>query len=126
MADCAFANGAVAIAVIIAITEGVPVLDMTKVYPFVRERGARLIGPNCPGLITPGRSKVGIIPGRICTPGNIGVEQFAAEATARLLHIPLNVGLLASALYRAVAIVTIFALGPVFSALLAREKNKSV
>src|SRR5207245_7640501 len=57
---------------IVAITEGVPVLDMTKVYPFVRERGARLIGPNCPGLITPGKSKVGIIPGRICTAVNIG------------------------------------------------------
>ena len=61
------------IRLIVAITEGVPVLDMTKVYPFVRERGARLIGPNCPGLITPGKSKVGIIPGRICTPGSIGV-----------------------------------------------------
>ncbi len=45
------------------ITEGVPVLDMTRVYPFVKEKGARLIGPNCPGLITPGQSKVGIIPG---------------------------------------------------------------
>src|SRR3954465_15291451 len=50
---------------IVAITEGVPVLDMTKVYPFVKQKGARLLGPNCPGLITPGQSKVGIIPGRI-------------------------------------------------------------
>src|SRR4029079_13957253 len=58
---------------IVAITEGVPVLDMTRVYPFVKEKGARLLGPNCPGLITPGESKVGIIPGRICAPGNIGV-----------------------------------------------------
>jgi len=53
------------ISLIVAITEGVPVLDMTRVYPFVRERGARLLGPNCPGLISPGKSKVGIIPGRI-------------------------------------------------------------
>src|ERR1041384_1737382 len=53
------------VTLIVAITEGVPVLDMTRVYPFVKERGARLIGPNCPGLITPGKSKVGIIPGRI-------------------------------------------------------------
>ena len=45
------------------ITEGVPVLDMTRVYPFVKEQGARLLGPNCPGLISPGKSKVGIIPG---------------------------------------------------------------
>jgi succinyl-CoA synthetase alpha subunit len=58
---------------IVCITEGVPVLDMTKVYPFVREKGARLLGPNCPGLISPGMSKVGIIPGGICTPGPIGL-----------------------------------------------------
>ena len=58
------------IGLIVAITEGVPVLDMTRVRPFVTERGARLIGPNCPGLISPGKSKVGIIPGRICTPGH--------------------------------------------------------
>ena len=47
--------------------EGVPVLDMTRVYPFVKEHGSRLLGPNCPGLISPGASNVGIIPGRICT-----------------------------------------------------------
>ncbi len=45
------------IALIVCITEGVPVLDMTRVYPYVREHGARLIGPNCPGLITPGRAR---------------------------------------------------------------------
>src|SRR5262249_57363869 len=58
---------------IVAITEGVPVLDMTRVYPYVKEKGARLIGPNCPGLISPGQSKVGIIPGRICAPRRIGL-----------------------------------------------------
>ena len=57
---------------IVAITEGVPVLDMTRVIPFVVQRGARLIGPNCPGLISPGKSKVGIIPGRICIAGACG------------------------------------------------------
>ena len=57
------------VSLIVCITEGVPVLDMTRVYPFVKEQGARLLGPNCPGLISPGQSKVGIIPGRICTPG---------------------------------------------------------
>src|SRR5207248_5418050 len=74
------------IQLIVAITEGVPVLDMTKVYPFVRERGARLIGPNCPGLITPGRSKVGIIPGRICTPGNIGVVSRSGTLTYEVVY----------------------------------------
>ena len=71
---------------IVAITEGVPVLDMTKVYPFVRERGARLLGPNCPGLITPGKSKVGIIPGRICTPGPIGVVSRSGTLTYEIVY----------------------------------------
>ena len=74
------------IKLIVAITEGVPVLDMTKVYPFVKERGSRLIGPNCPGLITPGRSKVGIIPGRICTPGNIGVVSRSGTLTYEVVY----------------------------------------
>ncbi len=71
---------------IVAITEGVPVLDMTRVYPFVRERGARLLGPNCPGLITPGKSKVGIIPGRICAPGNIGVVSRSGTLTYEIVY----------------------------------------
>ena len=71
---------------VVAITEGVPVLDMTKVYPFVKERGARLIGPNCPGLITPGHSKVGIIPGRICTAGNIGVVSRSGTLTYEVVY----------------------------------------
>ena len=66
---------------IVCITEGVPVLDMTRVYPFVKEKGARLLGPNCPGLISPGKSKVGIIPGRICTPGPIGLVSRSGTLT---------------------------------------------
>ena len=71
---------------IICITEGVPVLDMTKVMPYVRERGARLIGPNCPGLISPGQSKVGIIPGNICKPGKIGVVSRSGTLTYEIIH----------------------------------------
>ncbi len=66
---------------IVCITEGVPVLDMTRVYPFVKEKGARLLGPNCPGLISPGKSKVGIIPGRICQAGNIGLVSRSGTLT---------------------------------------------
>ena len=69
------------VTLIVAITEGVPVLDMTRVYPFVKERGARLLGPNCPGLISPGKSKVGIIPGRICAPGPVGVVSRSGTLT---------------------------------------------
>ena len=74
------------VTLIVAITEGVPVLDMTKVYPFVKERGARLLGPNCPGLISPGKSKVGIIPGRICTPGPVGVVSRSGTLTYEIVY----------------------------------------
>lgn len=69
------------IAFIVCITEGVPVLDMTRVYPFANEKGSRLLGPNCPGLISPGKSKVGIIPGRICTAGPIGLVSRSGTLT---------------------------------------------
>ena len=71
---------------VVCITEGIPVLDMTKVMPFVRERGARLIGPNCPGLISPNQCKVGIIPGNICTPGKIGVVSRSGTLTYEIIH----------------------------------------
>lgn len=74
------------IPLIVCITEGIPVLDMTKVMPYVREKGVRLIGPNCPGLISPGQSKVGIIPGNICTAGKIGVVSRSGTLTYEIIH----------------------------------------
>ena len=74
------------IRLIVCITEGIPVLDMTRVLPFVRERGVRLIGPNCPGLISPDQSKVGIIPGNICKPGKIGVVSRSGTLTYEIIH----------------------------------------
>jgi succinyl-CoA synthetase alpha subunit len=66
---------------IVAITEGIPVLDMTRVFPFVREKGARLLGPNCPGLLSPGKSKVGIMPGQITREGGVGVVSRSGTLT---------------------------------------------
>lgn len=74
------------IALVVCITEGVPVLDMTRVMPFVREHGARLIGPNCPGGITPGEAKVGIIPGQICTPGRVGLVSRSGTLTYEVVY----------------------------------------
>ena len=85
-ADAIMEAAAAGVALVVCITEGVPVLDMTKVYPFVKERGVRLLGPNCPGLITPGEAKVGIIPGRICTPGPVGVVSRSGTLTYEVVY----------------------------------------
>jgi succinyl-CoA synthetase alpha subunit len=74
------------IKLIICITEGVPVMEMTRVMPYVAARGARLIGPNCPGLISPGQSKVGIIPGNICTEGRVGLVSRSGTLTYEVVN----------------------------------------
>ena len=85
-ADAIMEAAAAGVELVVCITEGVPVLDMTKVYPFVKEKGVRLLGPNCPGLITPGESKVGIIPGRICLPGPVGVVSRSGTLTYEVVY----------------------------------------
>jgi succinyl-CoA synthetase alpha subunit len=71
---------------IVCITEGIPTIDMLKVMPFVREKGARLLGPNCPGLLSPGQAKVGIIPGSICTPGRVGLVSRSGTLTYEVVN----------------------------------------
>ena len=73
------------IELVVCITEGLPVNDMMAAYTFVKERGARLIGPNCPGLISPGKSKVGILPGHICREGKVGVVSRSGTLTYEVI-----------------------------------------
>jgi len=71
---------------IVCITEGVPIQDMMKVRKYLHQEGVRLIGPNCPGLLTPGESKVGIIPGHIADPGSVGVVSRSGTLTYEVLY----------------------------------------
>ncbi|HEY8416447.1 MAG TPA: succinate--CoA ligase subunit alpha [Limnochordales bacterium] len=74
------------IELIVCITEGIPVQDMIEAVQYVRQRGVRLIGPNCPGLITPGQALVGILPGRIFTPGPVGLVSRSGTLTYEVVN----------------------------------------
>jgi succinyl-CoA synthetase alpha subunit len=85
-ADAIFEAADAGIAFIVCITEGIPVLDMTRVRPFVEEKGARLLGPNCPGAISAGQSKVGIIPGHITMEGPVGLVSRSGTLTYEVVY----------------------------------------
>ncbi len=85
-ADAVYEAAEAGVDLVVCITEGIPVLDMTRVMPYLAERKVRLIGPNCPGLIAPGESKVGIIPAQICREGKIGVVSRSGTLTYEIIH----------------------------------------
>lgn len=87
--EAAFAG----IKVIIAITEGIPVKDMITAKQIVKSHGATLVGPNCPGVITPGEAKIGIMPGHIFTPGNVGLISRSGTLTYEAVDQLSKVGL---------------------------------
>jgi len=80
-ADAIMEAAAAGVALIVCITEGIPALDMVKAYQYVQARGVRLIGPNCPGVISPGKCKVGIMPARIHLEGRVGVVSRSGTLT---------------------------------------------
>ncbi len=85
-ADAIFEAADAGVELIVCITEGIPVQDMMRVRAYLDQKGSRLVGPNCPGLLTPGEAKVGIIPGNIAIPGNVGVVSRSGTLTYEVLY----------------------------------------
>lgn len=95
----AFAAGAImeaadsGVDLVVAITEGIPVLDMARAHAFARDQGVRVLGPNCPGMISPGKSKVGILPAQIVEEGPVGVVSRSGTLTYEAVFALTNLGL---------------------------------
>ena len=94
--DAMFEAADAGIPLIFCITEGIPVQDMMRVRVYLDQKGVRLIGPNCPGALTPGESKAGIIPGNIAIPGSVGVVSRSGTLTYEVLYAMKRVGIGAS------------------------------
>ena len=92
-ADAVYEAVDAGIRTVIAITEGVPAHDMLRIHSYVRARGARMLGPNCPGALSPGKANVGIIPAEIFTPGNIGLVSRSGTLTSQIGHELTQMGL---------------------------------
>jgi succinyl-CoA synthetase alpha subunit len=92
-ADAVMEAADAGIALTVCITEGIPTIDMMKAMTFLKEKPTRLIGPNCPGLISAGIGKAGIIPGHICTPGRVGIVSKSGTLTYEAIHQLTRLGL---------------------------------
>jgi succinyl-CoA synthetase alpha subunit len=92
-ADAIMEAASAGIELIVCITEGIPVIDMTRAMQVVREKGARLIGPNCPGICTPGEGKIGIMPYEIFTPGRVGLLSRSGTLTYEVVALLTEAGI---------------------------------
>ncbi|WP_324669031.1 succinate--CoA ligase subunit alpha [Geochorda subterranea] len=92
-ADAALEAIEAGLELVVIITEGIPVQDMLQVVARARQRGTRLIGPNCPGLISPGEALVGILPGRVFTPGPVGLVSRSGTLTYEVVHLLSQAGI---------------------------------
>ncbi len=84
--DAIFEAADAGISLVFCITEGIPVQDMMRVREYLDQKGVRMVGPNCPGALTPGETKVGIIPGNIAIPGTVGVVSRSGTLTYEVLY----------------------------------------
>ena len=91
--DAIYESAEAGISLIVAITEGIPAMDEAKIFDYLKKVGARMIGPNCPGLISPGKAKVGILPAQIFKEGNVGVVSRSGTLTYEIVYNLTNSGL---------------------------------